>query len=134
MWPGPTYADAEPLVGSRYSYIFIPHGVYLISDTIDVEIGLQVVGECWSQLMAKGSSFSGLSSPKVFIRVGLPTGSVGEISLSDLLITTKGVSTHFAGVEWNVRDGTSDSTPYAGMYGGFHPISPSIRIFLLPSS
>ncbi len=48
-------------VGRKFNHIFIPHGVYLISDTIYVGIGLSVVGECWSQLMAKGSSFSGLS-------------------------------------------------------------------------
>ncbi|OIW25393.1 pectin lyase-like protein [Coniochaeta ligniaria NRRL 30616] len=56
-------------VGQKFPHIFIPHGVYLISDTIYVGGGFDVVGECWSQLMAKGSSFSGLSQPKVFIQV-----------------------------------------------------------------
>ena len=103
-------------VGQKFNHIFIPHGVYLISDTIYVGGGFNVVGECWSQLMAKGSTFSGLSQPKVFIQVGISGGEVGGVtSFSDLIITTKGPASHFAGVEWNTKGPIGGD--YPGMYG-----------------
>ncbi|KAK3368298.1 pectate lyase superfamily protein-domain-containing protein, partial [Podospora didyma] len=100
----------------RGGVIFIPHGVYLISETLEVSVGVRVVGECWSQLMAKGSAFSNLKEPKVFLRAGIPkTGSIGLVEMSDLIITTKGVASQFAGVEWNIQ-GVPGFDDAPGMY------------------
>ncbi|KAK0718568.1 pectin lyase fold/virulence factor [Lasiosphaeria miniovina] len=85
----------------RGGVIFIPHGVYPISETLEVAVGVRVVGECWSQLMAKGSTFSNQKQGKPLLSVGVPgTGP-------------KGKSTHFVGVEWNMR-GVAETQP--GMY------------------
>ena len=45
----------------------------------------------------------------------MSSGEVGVLELSDLIITTKGTATHFAGVEWNMKgDLVGD---YPGMWG-----------------
>lgn len=94
--------------------IFIPHGVYILSDTVELEVGVMVVGECWSQLMAKGSGFSNLKAAKPLIRVGIPGGSVGLVEMSDLIITSKGLATNLVGLEWNIHGPNSGTVP--GIY------------------
>ena len=48
----------------------------------------------------------------------MSSGEVGVLELSDLIITTKGTATHFAGVEWNMKgDLVGD---YPGMWGNVH--------------
>ncbi|KAL1904162.1 hypothetical protein Sste5344_010142 [Sporothrix stenoceras] len=94
--------------------VFIPHGVYILSDTVELDVGVMVVGECWSQLMAKGSGFSNLKVAKPLIRVGIPGGSVGLVEMSDLIITSKGLAPNLVGLEWNIHGPNSGTVP--GIY------------------
>jgi glucan 1,3-beta-glucosidase len=74
---------------SRYAgraLIFFPQGTYLVSDTINIPSGSQIVGEVWSAISGTGSAFSDASSPKVMIQIG-QDGEVGSVQISDMLFT-----------------------------------------------
>ncbi len=71
------------------SIIFIDAGSYVLTDTIYVPPGAQIVGECWAQLVASGSKFQDMTNPHVLFQVGNP-GQTGIVEIQDLLFTTTG--------------------------------------------
>lgn len=68
--------------------IFIDHGTYLITDTLKIPAGAQVVGEAWSVLLGGGSAFSDKANPKVVVQVGQP-GETGNVEISDIIFATQ---------------------------------------------
>ncbi|TVY68502.1 Glucan 1,3-beta-glucosidase [Fusarium oxysporum f. sp. cubense] len=52
--------------------IYVPFGIYIITDTVEIPVGSRVIGQAWPQIMATGSRFADALKPRVAVRVGLP--------------------------------------------------------------
>ncbi|KZP16290.1 glycoside hydrolase family 55 protein [Athelia psychrophila] len=94
--------------------LFFDAGVYLVTDTIAIPAGTQVVGEAWSVIMASGSSFNSQSSPKVVIQAGAAS-STGLLEISDMIFKTQGPTAGAIILEWNVHD-PSGNQAAAGLW------------------
>ena len=71
--------------------IFVDHGTYLITDTLTIPPGTQIVGEVWSVIMGAGSRFRDQNNPHVMVRVG-EDGDVGNVEITDIMFATQGPS------------------------------------------
>ncbi|KAJ7059263.1 pectate lyase superfamily protein-domain-containing protein [Mycena amicta] len=80
----------------------IETGTYLVTDTIFVPAGTQIVGVLYSVIMGSGAKFADQTNPHPVIRVG-NQGDVGIVEISDLVITTTGGSAGAIGIEWNLE-------------------------------
>ncbi|KAH8647988.1 pectate lyase superfamily protein-domain-containing protein, partial [Xylariales sp. PMI_506] len=87
---------------SKPGYVFLPGGVYIVTDTVKVSPGMYIVGEAWSQIMAYGDNFADMNNPRVMLQVGQP-GDIGTVELQDLLFTVKGPTAGAILVEWNIE-------------------------------
>ncbi|KAI0051873.1 glycoside hydrolase family 55 protein [Auriscalpium vulgare] len=94
--------------------IYFDSGTYIVSSTLTIPAGSQVVGEAWAAIMGSGSNFSNQNSPQVVIRVGT-SGSSGVAEISGLLFTTRAPANGAIVVEWNVHD-PSGQPGAAGMW------------------
>ncbi|KAJ7919716.1 putative exo-beta-1,3-glucanase [Mycena leptocephala] len=90
---------------SGCAILIIETGTYLVTDTIFVPAGTQIVGVLYSVIMGSGAKFADQQSPTPVVRVG-NAGDVGVVEMSDLVITTTGGSAGAIGIEWNL-DATS---------------------------
>lgn len=90
------------------SIVYVPFGVYVITDTIHIPLGSRIIGQAWSQLMLKGTKFQDINNPYVGVQVGKP-GDVGVIEIQDLLFTVSGPTAGAILVEWNVHESTQGS-------------------------
>ena len=86
----------------------------MISNTLKIPAGVQIVGEAWSTIMASGSAFNSISSPKVAVQVGT-AGSTGLAEFSSMLFTSRAPAGGAILVEWNVHD-PSGQQAAAGMW------------------
>ncbi|RPA79578.1 pectin lyase-like protein [Ascobolus immersus RN42] len=100
------------LAGNLSAIVYIPHGVYIIKDTLKIPVGSRVIGQAWSQIMATGAKFESEASPHVAVQVG-QEGDVGIIEIQDLMFTVRGKTSGAVIVEWNVHESTQGS---AGMW------------------
>ncbi|KXN90550.1 Glucan 1,3-beta-glucosidase [Leucoagaricus sp. SymC.cos] len=82
--------------------IFFDAGTYVISSTLTIPAGTQIVGEAWSVIAGKGSAFQDMNNPKPVVRVGT-SGSQGLVEITDMLFTTIGPAGGAIVVEWNVK-------------------------------
>ncbi|KAJ7205572.1 pectate lyase superfamily protein-domain-containing protein, partial [Mycena haematopus] len=76
-------------------------GTYLVTDTIFVPSGTQMVGAIYAVIMGSGATFADQNNPRPVIQVGNP-GDVGEVEISDFVISTTGGSAGAIGIEWNL--------------------------------
>ncbi|EEU38415.1 uncharacterized protein NECHADRAFT_106587 [Fusarium vanettenii 77-13-4] len=83
--------------------VYIPFGVYIITDTVEIPVGSRVIGQAWPQIMATGSKFSDALHPRVAVRVGLP-GQVGVVEIQNMMMTVKGATAGAIMMEWNVHE------------------------------
>ncbi|KAJ7186422.1 glycoside hydrolase family 55 protein [Mycena filopes] len=97
---------------SGCSILLIETGTYLVTDTIFVPVGTQLAGTMYAVIMGSGAKFADQKNPHPVIKVGNP-GDVGQVEMSDLVISTVGGSAGAVGIEWNV-DGSSQGA--AGMW------------------
>lgn len=97
------------------SLILIESGSYLLSDTITIPAGAQIVGEAWPELIAIGAKFQDSSNPRPLVRVGEP-GSIGGVELQDLIFTSKESAAGLVGVEWNIKADRAGSAAIWGMF------------------
>ncbi|KAF7311920.1 Glucan 1,3-beta-glucosidase [Mycena indigotica] len=86
---------------SGCAILIIETGTYLVSDTIFVPAGTQLVGVLYSVIMGTGKNFADQANPRPVIQVGHP-GDVGIAEISDFVITTTGGSAGAIGIEWNL--------------------------------
>jgi hypothetical protein len=93
--------------------VYIPYGVYLVTDTIHIPVGSRIMGQAWPQIMGSGVKFSNANSPRAVVKVGEP-GMVGVVEIQNMLFTTKGATAGAVLVEWNVRESFQGS---AGLWG-----------------
>ncbi|KAM0543161.1 hypothetical protein ACHAPJ_012459 [Fusarium lateritium] len=96
-----TKAFQEALSVSQGKILFLDAGSNILTRTVTVPLGSELVGEAWSQLVASGSFFEDEQNPQVMLKVGMP-GDVGSIEMQDLLFTNRGPTAGLILVEWNV--------------------------------
>jgi glucan 1,3-beta-glucosidase len=92
--------------------IFFDAGTYIVTSTIQIPAGTQIVGEAWSVIAGKGAAFQNVNSPIPVVQVGAP-GSSGVAEISDIIFSTVGPAGGAIVVEWNVKQTTQGS---AGMW------------------
>ncbi|KAH7354209.1 pectate lyase superfamily protein-domain-containing protein [Plectosphaerella cucumerina] len=90
------------------SIVYMPFGVYLITDTVEIPVGSRIIGQAWSQIMATGSKFQDADSPHVAVRVGRK-GQAGVVEIQSLMLTVKGPTAGAIMMEWNVHETTQGS-------------------------
>ena len=73
--------------------IFVDAGTYLVTDTIHIPGGTQIVGEAWSVIMGGGERFGDMLTPHVMVRVG-EEGETGVVEITDIIFATKGPGKH----------------------------------------
>lgn len=71
--------------------LYLDAGTYLVSNTITIPAGTQILGEAWSTILGYGSAFQDQKNPKVVVKVG-EVGSSGVTEISDIVFGTKGPS------------------------------------------
>jgi len=69
--------------------LYLDAGTYLVSDTITIPAGTQILGEAWSTILGYGPAFQDQDYPKVVIKVG-DVGSSGVTEISDIVFGTRG--------------------------------------------
>ncbi|KAF7359322.1 Glucan 1,3-beta-glucosidase [Mycena sanguinolenta] len=95
--------------------IFFDAGTYVVTSTLKIPAGTQVVGEAWSVIAGKGSAFQDQSNPQVVVQVGAP-GSTGLMEITDIIFATIGPTPGAIVVEWNVKQTTTGG---AGMWDSY---------------
>ncbi|KAI0542146.1 pectate lyase superfamily protein-domain-containing protein [Xylaria digitata] len=103
-----TAAINSVLASAAGRVVYFPHGVYIVSDTIEVPPGTRMVGEIWSEIMGRGARFQDISDPHVMVRVGT-TGSTGLMEISDMLFTVSGPTAGAILMEWNIAQSSQGS-------------------------
>ncbi|EKJ74240.1 hypothetical protein FPSE_05537 [Fusarium pseudograminearum CS3096] len=88
--------------------VYVPFGVYIITDTLDIPVGSRVIGQAWPQIMATGSKFADALKPRVAVRVGLP-GQVGVVEIQNMMMTVRGATAGAIMMEWNVHESVQGS-------------------------
>ncbi|PCH43394.1 glycoside hydrolase family 55 protein [Wolfiporia cocos MD-104 SS10] len=84
--------------------IYFDAGIYIVSSTITIPAGTQVVGEAWTTIMGTGSNFEDYNHPQAVVRVGENSGDEGVAEITDMIFSTRGPTAGAIVVEWNVHD------------------------------
>ncbi|KAF9038899.1 beta-1,3-glucanase [Hymenopellis radicata] len=92
--------------------IFFDAGTYVVTSTLTIPAGTQIVGEVWSVIAGRGSAFQNARNPTPVVRVGT-SGSQGTVEITDMLFMTIGPTPGAIVVEWNVAQSAQGS---AGMW------------------
>ena len=95
--------------------VYVPFGVYLVTDTVHIPVGSRIIGQAWSQIMATGSKFGDSNNPRVVVKVG-ETGNAGVVEIQNMMFTVKGATAGAVLVEWNVHESSQGS---AGLWGEY---------------
>ncbi|PQK16327.1 hypothetical protein BB8028_0006g06470 [Beauveria bassiana] len=85
----------------RRRALYIPMGSYIVSKPLFFPPGSVIVGECWSQIVAKGDKFEDASNPLQVVIVG-GKGDIGSVEIQDLLVTVSGPTAGAILMEWNL--------------------------------
>ncbi|KAJ7131005.1 hypothetical protein C8R44DRAFT_731276 [Mycena epipterygia] len=80
--------------------------------TLTIPAGTQMVGEAWSVIAGKGSTFQDMNNPQPVVQVGVP-GSSGLVEITDIIFSTIGPAGGTIVVELNVKQTTQGG---AGMW------------------
>ncbi|CAK7221307.1 hypothetical protein SBRCBS47491_004483 [Sporothrix bragantina] len=88
--------------------VYIPSGIYVITETLNVPVGSRIIGQAWPQIMASGTAFSDAQNPHVAVQVGFP-GSVGAVEIQCIMFTVRGATAGAVLMEWNVHESTQGS-------------------------
>lgn len=107
------------------SIVFFPFGSYVITDTLRIPVGSRIVGQAWSQIMAKGAKFQDALNPRVAVQVGMD-GDIGIIEIQDMMFTVSGPTAGAILVEWNVHESTQGS---AGLWGKHYTLLILVALF-----
>ncbi|KAL5041367.1 hypothetical protein BDW71DRAFT_217894 [Aspergillus fruticulosus] len=105
---GPVLNSILDRAANLSAIVYFPFGVYVIHDTLHVPVGSRIIGQAWSQIMAKGAKFQNEFQPRVAVRVGRP-GDIGIIEIQSMMFTVSGPTAGAVVVEWNVHESTKGS-------------------------
>ncbi|KIY71719.1 glycoside hydrolase family 55 protein [Cylindrobasidium torrendii FP15055 ss-10] len=102
---------------SGCNIIFFDAGTYVVTDTVTIPAGTQMIGEVWTVLAGKGSAFQDVENPKPVFKVG-ESGDKGLTEISNIIFQTIGPTPGAIVVEWNVAqpDGVQGG---AGMWDSY---------------
>ncbi|KAF7295343.1 hypothetical protein MIND_01073700 [Mycena indigotica] len=92
--------------------IFFDAGTYIVTSTLQIPAGTQIVGEAWSVIAGKGSAFQNMNNPIPVIQAGAP-GSSGILEITDIVFSVIGPTPGAIVVEWNVKQTANGN---AGMW------------------
>ncbi|KAJ7074278.1 exo-beta-1,3-glucanase [Mycena amicta] len=92
--------------------IFFDAGTYIVTSTLQIPAGTQMVGEAWSVIAGKGSAFQNINAPIPVIQAGA-SGSTGVLEITDIIFSVIGPAGGAIVVEWNIKQSTQGS---AGMW------------------
>ncbi|KAJ7178281.1 exo-beta-1,3-glucanase [Mycena filopes] len=96
--------------------IFFDAGTYVVTSTLTIPAGTQIVGEGYGTVIAgKGAAFANINAPQVVIQAGAP-GSSGILEVTDIQFATIGSTPGAIVVEWNVKQTSQGS---AGMWDSY---------------
>lgn len=88
--------------------VYFPHGIYMITNTLEVPVGSRIIGQAWPQIMATGPRFQDMANPRAAVRVG-EVGSVGVMEIQSLMFTVRGPTAGAVLVQWNIHESTQGS-------------------------
>ncbi|KIK63593.1 glycoside hydrolase family 55 protein [Collybiopsis luxurians FD-317 M1] len=94
--------------------IFFDAGTYIVTSTLTIPAGTQMVGEAWSVIAGSGSAFQNINNPVPVVQVGA-ANSQGVVEITDIIFTTVGPTPGAVVVEWNVKQ-PSGQNGGAGMW------------------
>ncbi|CCU98466.1 Exo-B-1,3-glucanase (GH55-family)-like protein [Malassezia sympodialis ATCC 42132] len=99
----------------------VPYGHYVITDTLRIPAGTRLVGEAQPVFFGAGAAFQDASHPRPVVQVGVP-GDVGDVTLCDLILSTRGPAPGAIVLEWNIHERTQGSVAMFDVHirlGGF---------------
>ncbi|KAG5649857.1 hypothetical protein H0H81_001746 [Sphagnurus paluster] len=82
--------------------IFFDAGTYIVTSTLTIPAGTQIVGEAWSVIAGSGNAFKDVNNPQVVVRAG-EANSQGILEISDIIFATVGSTPGAIVLEWNVK-------------------------------
>ncbi|KIM34208.1 glycoside hydrolase family 55 protein [Serendipita vermifera MAFF 305830] len=91
--------------------IFFDAGSYVISDTLNIPVGTDMIGEMWSQILIKGTAFNDVNNPKVALKFG-NAGDVGTLKVTDIVISTVAGSSGAIATEVNIQASSQGSVGF----------------------
>lgn len=106
------------------SIVFIPYGVYVVTNTVKIPVGSRIIGQAWPQIMGKGKNFEDQLNTKAVVQVG-ETGESGVVEIQDVMFTVSGPTAGAILVQWNVHEITRGSV---GLWGAKYPGAQSILL------
>ncbi|KAK5661924.1 hypothetical protein OQA88_10034 [Cercophora sp. LCS_1] len=101
--------------------LFLDYGLYRVTNTIRIPPGARIVGESFPVILSAGPYFNDINNPRPVVQVGSVSGQVGQVELSDFIISTQNAQAGAVCIEYNLA---TSGTP-SGMWdvhvriGGF---------------
>ncbi|KAF3940988.1 hypothetical protein ABW19_dt0209110 [Dactylella cylindrospora] len=109
--------EAFDLAANTGRSIFIDHGTYIVTKTLRIRPGAQIVGEVWPRIMASGPFFADEWNPKAVLELG-PPGYIGYMELQDVLVTAKAGSAGAISYQWNLNGRSAGMWDSHSVIGG----------------
>ncbi|KAF3182575.1 hypothetical protein TWF225_006479 [Orbilia oligospora] len=81
--------------------LYIDYGVYVVTNTITVPPNSRIMGETWPVILASGSAFSNMASPRVVVQFGR-AGESGFIEGTNFIVATRGPMAGAILMQWNL--------------------------------
>lgn len=82
--------------------LFLDHGDYIVTSTINIPAGSRIVGESYSVILSQGAFFNDMSNPKPVVQIGR-RGETGSVELSDFIVSTQGQQEGATLIEYNLE-------------------------------
>ncbi|KAH0338609.1 glycoside hydrolase family 55 protein, partial [Aureobasidium melanogenum] len=101
--------------------LFLDHGDYKITRTLNIPPGSRIVGESYSVIFSSGEFFNNINSSQPVLRVGL-NKQWGRVELSDLIVSTQGPQAGAVLIEHNLAAPPGNPSGYWDVHtriGGF---------------
>lgn len=102
---------------------WIPHGHYILTQTLVIPSNARIVGEVWPVLLGTGAYFQDSNRPQAVIQVSRVPGEQGRAEISECIFSTKGSCPGAIVLRWNLAASNAGQMP--GMWdthirlGGF---------------
>jgi len=86
--------------------LFLDHGDYKVTSTLNIPPGSKIVGESYSVILSSGSYFNNINVPQAVLKIGT-TGQMGAVELSDIIVSTQGPQAGAVLIQYNLASGSS---------------------------
>ncbi|GLA96386.1 hypothetical protein AtubIFM57143_003851 [Aspergillus tubingensis] len=90
------------------SIVYVPYGVYIVTNTVKIPVGSRIIGQAWPQIMGKGKNFQDQLHARPVVQVGEVDES-GVVEIQDMMFTVSGATAGAILVQWNVHEITRGS-------------------------